>query len=1262
MKQIKIKLNKYQRLLWKYANLYPDHFYNLGLSFRFTETLDPILLQDSFYYLVNSVDILHSLLIEDKNDLYFETQNDLPFEFSIEEIASEKLCEIALDRFTQSIFDLYTQRPIRAKLYKLPNHSYVLVIVFHHICIDGTSVTDLLNLLAQIYNERLQDNPYPQLQLSTFREYDQLLQKSHQYAYSDICLEHWSEIFKDKQLNLTFPGITRRQTNYEFKDVRFELGTQRMKEIIHIGRRLGTTTFLVILSAWMYVLHRFSNQTHILVDSAINLRPSRLKNLIGFFVNNLPLLSSFEKGLTCKELILQLTKQRKKLKLIQSYTLDEVIPLLQTDNHEIISGHINVGMNFVEWGDSIHIPLQGTECHFHRRIDKYSSFDLLLEVDPNDNGLARICYSPEFPRPYIETLINSLKQVLDHFSNQLLSDLSEICLLSSKQLEVYQQEVETHLNRLSPINDSINTRFEQIARRYKDHPALIYNNTSISYEYLYNLCEQNAHKIRERFSEKFQHDMPTGEPIGIYTSDKRKAIIWLLSILKAGGTYVNFELDYPVERIRFIMEDYEIRHVLSDSSEQDNVFPAGTLLTSLSETRTQSSNINKLPTVPQNTNAYIISTSGTTGLPKGVPITHRQVLQLLQSKIMAKKQQDVVLQYASLCFDASVWEIFSTLLVGATLIIANEEERISPKALSDLLQNQSVTTAWIPPVMLSELPHYNLPQVEKLYVAGDTTPKHVIDYWQKGRTFINAYGPTECTVCATACVMNDETFANDIGCPIEGIACYILDQNRHLLPPFIRGELCIGGPQVSKGYIKREELNREKFIKNPYQTEEDKRIGRNAILYRTGDLVSRLPNGHILFHGRIDFQVKIHGFRIELEEIENALNQHPDIKKSVVIVRDYQKEKKLIAYVQTDQVLSSQELRQSLAKTLPHYMIPSGWTFRPSFALTTSGKIDRKQLPEPDMLAEFPISLAPPQTREERLLLDIIASTCHIEQIGVETDLFDLGISSIQIMMIASEAALKGLDLSISTFYKERTIRRIVQNSLSSICFWGNTYDEGKPIMVLVCGEADFNTEYQAFIDIFGEEYSILVLDSIHEYARQEKEIHWNQLIDTYTSLLKQVVIDKEIKVIAGFCIGGEIGLGIANKLVDKGETYRPELLLLDSFSKRDKQLEFEYTDVAQSYAKKRNETVSRLLQNQKIETYPGKVTLFLASQFTSQRLDLKNPDTKERAYRQFQENAKYWQELVPHCQIFYLDTNHWEILQTAFLSQIKDIYSANKQ
>ena len=153
MKQIKIKLNKYQRLLWKYANLYPDHFYNLGLSFRFTETLDPILLQDSFYYLVNSVDILHSLLIEDKNDLYFETQNDLPFEFSIEEIASEKLCEIALDRFTQSIFDLYTQRPIRAKLYKLPNHSYVLVIVFHHICIDGTSVTDLLNLLAQISNK-----------------------------------------------------------------------------------------------------------------------------------------------------------------------------------------------------------------------------------------------------------------------------------------------------------------------------------------------------------------------------------------------------------------------------------------------------------------------------------------------------------------------------------------------------------------------------------------------------------------------------------------------------------------------------------------------------------------------------------------------------------------------------------------------------------------------------------------------------------------------------------------------------------------------------------------------------------------------------------------------------------------------------------------------------------------------------------------------------------------------------------------------------
>lgn len=1259
---MKIKLNKYQRLLWKYANLYPSYFYNLGLSFRFTETLDPLLLQDSFYYLVNSVEILHSLLIEDENDLYFETQQDLPFEFPIEEIASEELCEAALDQFTQSSFDLYTQRPMRVRLYKLPDHSYILITVFHHICIDGISVTDLLNLLAQIYNERLHDNPYPQLQFSTFKENTQILHKNDQHSYSDICLEYWSEIFKDKQLNLSFPSITKKQTNYQFKDVKFELGILRMKEITHVGRRLGTTAFLVILSAWMYVLHRFSGQTHILVDNAINLRPPRLKNSIGFFVNNLPLLSSFKEGLTCEELILQLTQQRKKLKLIQSYTLDEVISLLQKENHEFVSGNINVGMNFVKWGDSIHIPLQGTDCQFHRRIDKFSNLDLLLEVDPNENGLARICYCPEFPRPYIETLIDSLKQVLDHFSNNSRNALSEICLLSSKQLKTYQKETESHLNGLSPIDGSINTRFGQIARKYKDHPALIYNNTSISYESLYKLCEQNAYRIRKIYSEKFLQEMPVGEPIGIYTADKRQAIIWLLSILKAGGTYVNFELNYPAERIHFIMDDYEIRYILSDSVEQANVFSKGTLITSLPEANTKYSNTEKLPAVPQDTNAYVISTSGTTGLPKGVPITHQQVLQLLQSKVMVDNQQDIVLQYASLCFDASVWEIFSTLLTGATLIIANEEERFSPKALSDLLQDQSVTSALIPPIMLAELPRIKLPLLTKLIVGGDSTPKPIIDYWQKNRTFINAYGPTECTVCATACMMNDDTLPNDIGCPIEGIACYILDQNRHLLPPFVRGELCIGGPQVSKGYIKREELNREKFIKNPYQTEEDKRIGRNAILYRTGDLVSRLPNGHILFHGRIDFQVKIHGFRIELEEIENALNQHPGIKKSVVIVRDYQKEKKLIAYVQTDQALSSQELRQSLAKTLPYYMIPSGWVFRPSFALTTSGKIDRKQLPEPDMLAESPISLAPPQTREERLLLDIISSTCHIEQIGVETDLFDLGISSIQIMMITAEASLKGLDLSISTFYKERTIRKIVQKPLSSLCFWGNTYDENKPIMVLVCGEANFNTEYQAFIDIFGKEYAILVLDSIHEYARQEKEIHWNQLIDTYTSLLEQVVIDKEIKVIAGFCIGGEIGSGIANRLVDKGETYRPELLLLDSFSKRDKGLRFEYPDAAQSYAEKCNETVSRLLQNQKMETYPGNVMLFLANQFTTQRLDLKNPDTKERAYRQFQENARHWKELMPHCQIFYLDTNHWEILQTTFLSQIKDIYSANKQ
>ena len=1259
---MKLKLNRYQENLWEFADLYPEAFYNLGLSFRLSKELNPSLLEKAFSYVVRHTDILHAVLLGDKRSgFYFETENKGCFYF-IQDTVSLEECLEDMESFTCLPFDLANQWPIRVKLYHLFDDSFMLVIVFHHIGIDGVSVVDLLSMLAEVYNQLEQDGCYPELQIPVWSDYLNRVSKVDEVSWK-AAITYWKQCFSAKVLKTDFPDTTASATDYSCQFHEFELGEELMARINHIARQNGTTSFLVILAAWMFVLSRFSGQKEIFVDIPSNRRPSKSRNLIGFFVNNFPYYAdTFGDSTRVCDLLFNLTKQHKALRSLCDYTFLEILTSVVDKQEALTLGKVNVGINFVGWSDSLVIPFKEISCHFFRRLDHFLASDLLLEVEPTRVGLSRIGFRSHFTREYVQALERALRVALFTFTDNPDQLLSGISLVSAEETKTLSQAFEKQLDQLLPIDESINELFERVARTCPDKEALIYDERSMTYKEVLEYSNKEALRLRSAYLRQFGQELPVGEPIGIYTTNKLQAVLWIFTILRAGGAYVSLDVSYPKERISFMAQDYGMRCVLSDEKDVAEKILSVLSCFSLKENECEVDNDRvSLPKVNKSSLAYIISTSGTTGKPKGVPIRHEQVLVLLQSGVIVPDANQYVLLFAALCFDASVGEIFMTLLRGSTLVIAKEEERLDVNLLKKLLLDKHVSVAVIPPVILGRFGQSKLPELTHLWVAGESTPKNVIDVWNKGRAFFNGYGPTEATVGATKCQMDDSTPANDIGLPLIGVTCYVLDQDLNLVPDYVRGELYIGGPQVTSGYINRPDLNREKFITNPFATARDRELGRNLVLYKSGDLVSRLPNGHFLYHGRIDFQVKIHSFRVELGEIESSLNQCPGVDGSLVLAKDVAGDKKLVAYVivdeNTSEEISGSQLRNFLSKHLPYYMIPSKWVFVSHFPLTVNGKIDKNALPEPDFSSEdAEIDIVPPKSLEEHLLERVVAEVCKMDRVSVDADLFDMGISSIEVMMVIAQAANLGLELSVSRFYQGKTIRAIVRDNKAQFCFWadGTVTDEDKPILLLVCGDAYFNPDYQYFVDRFGKDYAILVLDSYHAYFTSRENLGWEELMNVYRRLVANVLGDRVPKLIAGFCIGGEMALSVASLFA--GLDTKPTLVLLDSFANRRKWgiWAFDYTESLGMLRERLVEETSGLLKSQVLDAYPGDIYLFLANRFTTEHVqDADKKGVEERVYGQFSENASAWRELVPQCRIEWIECDHWHMLDRLAVDQI---------
>ena len=621
-------------------------------------------------------------------------------------------------------------------------------------------------------------------------------------------------------------------------------------------------------------------------------------------------------------------------------------------------------------------------------------------------------------------------------------EISQLPLLTVKEREELlidwnQTEVKY------PTDKNIYQLFESQAKENPDAIAVVFEGEELTYRELNQKANQLARYLQTL-------GVKPEVLVGICIERSLEMVIGLLGILKAGGAYVPFDPHYPEERLSYMLDDSKVEVLLSQQSLESSLpdHQAQVFCLDTDWHRVEQYSQDSLETdIDAKNLAYVIYTSGSTGKPKGVMNTHEGIhnrLCWMQSAYQLNSC-DRVLQKTPFSFDVSVWEFFWTLMTGATMVVARPEGHKDSNYLASLIAEQQVTTMHFVPSMLQVfLQEPDLTRcscLKRVFCSGEALPfeltKRFFD--RLDCELHNLYGPTEAAIDVTfwQCEPEDDLQVVPIGRPIANTQTYILDKHLQPVPIGVLGELYLGGTNLARGYLNRPELTTEKFIPNPFSVDNKEvtdltastplRLCASARLYKTGDLARYRQDRQIEFLGRIDHQVKLRGFRIELGEIEAVLDTHPQVQQAVVLATDdLTGNKRLVAYLASDEAIKTALLREFLGAKLPEYMIPSIFITLDAIPLTPNGKVDRRALPAPEIRQEIKSDRAP--TIKEKPIADIWKAVLNLEKIGVRDNFFELGGNSLLAMQIVSQIRQRlAVDLSLDSLFNSPTIAELTR-------------------------------------------------------------------------------------------------------------------------------------------------------------------------------------------------------------------------------------------
>jgi amino acid adenylation domain-containing protein len=978
--------------------------YNLQSAIRIEGKLDVQRLERAVETIVARHQVLRTNFVA-HNEAPIQVFKPLqPIDLEIQdlEIQSAGDQEIEVKRIrkleAETPFDLSQDALVRFRLLRLNESDYILIITIHHIVCDGWSLGILHREIAELYRST-EITPLP-IQYADFAAWQR---HQLQGKTTERLVDYWKQTLAGAPSAIELPTDFPRPQIPSMNGARVSaiLPAELSKSVMDLSRREGTTLFMTLLAAFQILLFRYSRQEDILVGSPIAGRSMlETENLIGAFVNTLVLRGDASGNPTFCEFLSRIRETVLSAFSHQELPFEKLVEELRPERKLNRSPLFQV--MFAMQNQPAGLTIDGLKVTPLRFQSETSKFDLSLEIEAEAETLhASLEFNCDlFARQTVEHMLEHFQNLLAGIIADPAARIAELPLLS--QSERHQLLFEWNDTRTDfSENPCLHHLFEAQVARTPEAIAAEFAGHRLTYSELNSRANQLAHYLREQGigPEIF---------VGVCFERSLDMLVAILGVLKAGGAYVPLDPNYPRDRIGFMIEDAALRLVLTQRSLVEALPQTTATIICLDEDRQTLANLsidNPSASVAATNLAYAIYTSGSTGKPKGVMIEHRQIVNFTRVAANAYeiKEGDRVLQFASLSFDLSAEEIYPALSQGATVVLRTDAMISSALDFCRACEELKISVLDLPTAYWHELTDglgaagKALPSSLRLVIiGGEKALPERVRTWKRIAgdevRLVNSYGPTETTVAVTLCdiVLDAAAAATSvlIGRPMANSTAYVLDDFLQPVPIGVAGELYIGGAGVGRGYISQSELTAEKFIDNPF------RRGPNERLYRTGDLVRYRADGNLEFLGRVDNQIKIRGFRVELEEIETALRNHPAVKDCVITLReDEDGDKRLLAYVVSASESSTiNEMRDFLRSRLPSYMVPALFEMIEAFPLMPNGKIDRRALPEPRVTRlEANESLVMPRTLLERTIAETWQEALKLDQVGVYENFFDLG-------------------------------------------------------------------------------------------------------------------------------------------------------------------------------------------------------------------------------------------------------------------------------
>lgn len=1019
-----------QKAIWLTEQYYKNtNVNNVCGTFYSSEKLDFDLLKKSLNIFLQNNDSFKIKLKEIDGEIkqYFSEFNNIDFDIvNVKNKEEQTALEEQVDSY---IFTMLNSPLYKIVLFKYPDGHGGFVINSHHIISDSWTNGIVANDVALIYAKlKNNENYYKDESLSykTYLESEKAYINSSKFEKDKL---YWSEVFNTIPEVATIPSINENSNNQDSinaKRLLINIEDTVLKNILLYCEENKVSLYNFFMTVFAIYIGRVSFLDEFVIGTPILNRTNfKEKQTTGMFINTLPLKINLKNNKTFLETLKDIAINSMGLLRHQKYSFQYIIDDLRKKDssipklYDILYSYQITKMNENE--DSLNHTTSWT-------FNKTTVDDLDIHMyEWNENNSIKIAYDYKLNKYNEQDILNIHARIL-HIIKQILENknilLENIEIVTPEEKNKILHEFNNTTIAL-PTEKNLVDLFEEQVKKSPNNIAVVSNNNKLTYKDLDEKSTSLANILMKK-------GIKSGDIIGVCLEKGIDLIISIWGILKCGAVYMPMYTGYPKDRLSYMISNSNAKYIIVNNNSSSLLDEKNTININSLNLNKNKKNINlKIPT---NSLAYIIYTSGSTGKPKGVKISHENLINFVYSfnKYYSNNinNEDNFLSSTNMAFDVSIWEIFMPLLNGSTLTFNTEEIIKDIYLYCDNIIKNNITALYIPPNILNEvytiLSERNYTGISKLLVGVEsitnTTLNKYIDLNPK-IIIVNGYGPTETTICATAFLYKKDlskTHIVPIGKPLYNNNIYILSNN-NLCPINVPGELYVSGKGVGSGYLNDEVKTNQSFKKDIFFD--------NEKMYSTGDLAYLGEDYNIHFIGRKDNQIKLHGYRIELNEIDYVVSNHPQISKSYSTVY---KNTIVNYYISNEEILAT-DMKQFLKDKLPFYMIPNFYIKLDKFPLTVNGKIDSKNLPHPNIKAST--EYIAPKSKTEKLLCEMWCNLFNKEKISITDNFFELGGDSLTAIKFQTEALQHDIKINYGDIFANPTIEQLAKQSLKKSNF-----------------------------------------------------------------------------------------------------------------------------------------------------------------------------------------------------------------------------------